>query len=139
MPETLLPIAFTASSSSLGRRPVMKTYAPSLANSFAVAKPIPSVPPVMRAILSLSFLGMVFLSGRVVALVKRCIEGRVFILGGPQSGVGRHVERGIIDVPIRPRCINRRPTHFVEGSANYKTFRQIGVGDERSTKRNGIS
>src|SRR3984893_4663825 len=60
-PETLLPIAFTASSSSFWRRPVMKTYAPSLTNSFAVANPIPSVPPVMRAILSLSFLNIPFL------------------------------------------------------------------------------
>ena len=48
----LLPIAITASSSSFWRRPVIETYAPSLANSFAVANPIPSVPPVMRAILS---------------------------------------------------------------------------------------
>src|ERR1700723_3260718 len=49
-------MAFTASSSSLWRRPVMKTYAPSLANSFAVAKPIPSVPPVMTATFPCSFL-----------------------------------------------------------------------------------
>src|ERR1700674_1511003 len=39
----------TASSSSFWRRPVMKTYAPSLTKSFAVANPIPSVPPVMTA------------------------------------------------------------------------------------------
>src|SRR6476660_6900936 len=101
----------------------MKTYAPSLANSFAVAKPIPSVPPVISAILSLSFLGIVFLSGRVVARVKRCVERGVFILGRPGSGVGRHVERGIIDVPIRPRCINRWPTDFIEDCARQKTVR----------------
>src|SRR6266481_6250340 len=59
-PETLLPIAFTASSSSFWRRPVIKTYAPSLTKSFAVANPIPSVPPVMTATLPSSFLGIVF-------------------------------------------------------------------------------
>src|SRR6267143_3811516 len=60
MPETLLPIVFTASSSSFWRRPVMKTYAPSLTKSFAVANPIPSVPPLMTATLPSSFLGIVF-------------------------------------------------------------------------------
>src|SRR5258708_13350465 len=38
----------------------MKTYAPSLTKSFAVAKPIPSVPPVMTATLPSSLLGIVF-------------------------------------------------------------------------------
>src|SRR6266850_1652287 len=61
MPEMLLPIAFTAWSSSFWRRPVMKTYAPSLTKSFAVANPIPSVPPVMTATLPSSLLGIVFL------------------------------------------------------------------------------
>src|SRR5712671_3092385 len=60
MPETLLPIVFTASSSSFWRRPVMKIYAPSLTKSFAAANPIPSVPPVMTATLPSSFLGIVF-------------------------------------------------------------------------------
>src|SRR5258706_3005345 len=60
MPEPLLPMVFTASSSSSWRRPVMKTYAPSLTKSFAVANPIPSVPPVMTATLPSSFLGIVF-------------------------------------------------------------------------------
>src|SRR5882724_4599355 len=60
MPETLLPIVFTASSSSFWRRPVMKTYAPSLTKSFAVANPIPSVPLVMTATLPSSLLGIVF-------------------------------------------------------------------------------
>src|SRR6266481_3377451 len=38
----------------------MKTYAPSLVNSFAVASPIPSVPPVMTAVLPSSLLDIVF-------------------------------------------------------------------------------
>src|SRR4029077_14072659 len=38
----------------------MKTQAPSLTKSFAVASPIPSVPPVMTATLPSSFLGIVF-------------------------------------------------------------------------------
>src|SRR5882762_3717122 len=61
MPETFVPIAFTASSSSFWRRPVMKTYTPSVTKSFAVANPIPSVPPVMTAVLPSSFLVIVFL------------------------------------------------------------------------------
>src|SRR6266481_8036532 len=50
MPVTFLPICFTAAANSSSRRPVMKTYAPSLTNAFAVARPIPLVPPVMSAI-----------------------------------------------------------------------------------------
>src|SRR5467141_2904626 len=38
----------------------MKTYAPSLTKSLAVANPIPSVPPVMTATLPSSLLGIVF-------------------------------------------------------------------------------
>src|SRR5467141_3821513 len=38
----------------------MKTKAPSLTKSFAVANPIPSVPPVTTATLPSSFLGIVF-------------------------------------------------------------------------------
>src|SRR5260370_43705 len=38
----------------------MNTYAPSLTKSFAVANPIPSVPPVTTAILPSSLLGIVF-------------------------------------------------------------------------------
>src|SRR5580692_3242607 len=38
----------------------MKTWAPSLTKSFAVANPIPSVPPVMTAILPSSLLSIVF-------------------------------------------------------------------------------
>src|SRR5882724_1696720 len=60
MPETLQPIVFTASSSSFWRRPVMKTYAPSLTKSFAVASPIPSVPPMMTATLPSSLLSIIF-------------------------------------------------------------------------------
>jgi hypothetical protein len=41
------PICFTAASSSLWRRPVMKTYAPSETNLCAVASPIPPFPPVI--------------------------------------------------------------------------------------------
>src|SRR5258706_16426135 len=60
MPEMFVPITFTASSSSFWRRPVMKTWAPSLTKSFAVANPIPSVPPVMTATFPSSFLAIVF-------------------------------------------------------------------------------
>src|SRR5580658_6900915 len=49
-PTTLLPRAFTAPSSSFWRRPVIKTKAPSSTKRFAMAKPIPMVPPVITAI-----------------------------------------------------------------------------------------
>src|SRR5580698_6645680 len=49
-PTTLLPRTFNASSSSFWRRPVIKTNAPSSTKRFAMAKPIPAVPPVITAI-----------------------------------------------------------------------------------------
>src|ERR1700737_4114613 len=52
---TLRPISLTAAASSGPRRPVMNTYAPSPTNSFAVARPIPLLPPVTSAILPSSF------------------------------------------------------------------------------------
>jgi hypothetical protein len=51
IPCALGPIAATAVSSSTGRLPVMKTKAPSSAKSFAVANPMPLVPPVISAII----------------------------------------------------------------------------------------
>src|SRR5437870_363969 len=49
-PVTFLPISFTAAANSCSRRPVMNTYAPSFTNCFAVARPMPPLPPVMSAI-----------------------------------------------------------------------------------------
>src|ERR1700674_1022407 len=46
---------FTAASSPACRRPVMKTYAPSATNRFAVARPMPLFPPVTTATLPSSF------------------------------------------------------------------------------------
>src|SRR6266404_4761364 len=43
-------ISFAAASSSACLRPVTKTYAPSLTKRWAVARPIPAVPPVTSAI-----------------------------------------------------------------------------------------
>jgi hypothetical protein len=45
------PIFATASSSLRWSRPVMTTVAPCSANSLAIAKPIPAVPPVITATL----------------------------------------------------------------------------------------
>src|SRR5262245_52096845 len=49
IPFMFFPISFTAAVNSRSRRPVMKTYAPSLTNSCAVARPIPLFPPVISA------------------------------------------------------------------------------------------
>src|SRR5258708_13425267 len=90
----------------------MKTYAPSLTKSFAVANPIPSVPPVMTATLPSSFLGIVFpCSSRVLMgvepppnirdgiLVERFVETaryvpdmrrRQHVVERPESALRRH-------------------------------------------------
>src|SRR5260221_3574346 len=49
-PVTFFPISFTAAASSRSRRPVTKMYAPSFTNRFAVARPMPLLPPVTSAI-----------------------------------------------------------------------------------------
>jgi len=71
-PATLAPMAFTASSSSFWRRPMMKTQAPSSTNRCAVANPIPSVPPVMTAVLPSSFLVTLFLRHCRAGTLLRC-------------------------------------------------------------------
>src|SRR6266853_5942076 len=77
MPVTLLPIDATASSSSFWRRPVMKTSAPSLTKSFAVARPIPCVAPVMTATFpcSLSIVHFLSAGARTNRTSRACSEG----------------------------------------------------------------
>jgi hypothetical protein len=48
-PATFLPMSFTAASNPDCLRPVIKTNAPSSTSCFAVARPIPLLPPVMSA------------------------------------------------------------------------------------------
>src|SRR5437016_2007150 len=117
MPETLLPIVFTASSSSFWRRPVMKTYAPSLIKSFAVANPIPSVPPVMTATLPSSLLGSVFpCSCRVLMGVEPLPNIRDGILVERLVKSMRYVGdmRCCQDVVQRPEGVRRRQRLNVE-------------------------
>src|SRR5258706_12527796 len=66
MAVALEPMEAAAVSSSRCRRPVMYTWAPSLASCLAVARPMPELPPVTRATLPSSFPGMVFLPCRCV-------------------------------------------------------------------------
>ena len=49
-PVTFLPISLTATANSGSRRSVMKTYAPSFTNRFAVARPMPLLPPVSQCV-----------------------------------------------------------------------------------------
>ena len=49
-------IEATASASCVSRRPVIKTRAPSRANRRAIARPIPLLPPVIRATFPRSFI-----------------------------------------------------------------------------------
>jgi hypothetical protein len=49
------------------RRPVMKTYAPSCTNCFAVARPMPLLPPVMSAIFPSS---LAMISPSLLALLR---------------------------------------------------------------------
>src|SRR5262245_13066483 len=104
---TLLPISFTAAANSGLRRPVMKTYAPSCTNCFAVARPMPLLPPVMRALFPSSFpmyVSLVVLCSLFLASVRaseRCgygIEHRVahIVLQTPNGRFARrhdHRER----------------------------------------------
>src|SRR6202521_1712705 len=117
MPETLLPIVFTASSSSFCLRPVMKTYAPSLTKSFAVANPMPSVPPVMTAILPSSFLGFVVpYSCRVLVCVEPLANIRDGILVERLVKTMRHVSdmRRCQHVVQRPERVRRRQRLNIE-------------------------
>src|SRR5262249_24832165 len=57
-PVTCLPICVTASSSSICRRPVMKTCAPSAPSRRAAARPMPLFPRVMTATLPSSLFAM---------------------------------------------------------------------------------
>src|SRR6266446_6466296 len=116
MPETLLPIVFTASSSSFWRRPVMKTYAPSLTKSFAVANPIPSVPPVMTTTLPSSLLGIVFpCSCRVLIGVEPLPNIRDGIL----------VER--LGMTMRYVADMRRREYVVEGPEGVRRRQRLNV------------
>src|SRR5712675_1610198 len=116
MPETLLPIVFTASSSSFWRRPVMKIYAPSLTKSFAVANPIPSVPPVMTATLPSSLLGIGFpCSCRVLMGVEPL----------PNIRDGIFVER-IVKI-MRYVSDMRRREYVVEGPEGVRRRQRLNV------------
>src|SRR6267142_1545610 len=116
MPETLLPIVFTASSSSFWRRPVMKTYAPSLTKSFVVANPIPSVLPVMTATLPSSLLGIVFPgSCRVLMGVEPLPNIRDGILVERLVKIMRYVS----DM--------RRREYVVEGPEGVRRKQRLGV------------
>src|SRR5690242_11854486 len=85
-------LAATASSSLSLRRPVMNTWAPSAANSLAVASAIPDVAPVITATLpsSLGIVNSPFLSVVVCALA-----------GGTaiRVGTGRRRPRAVSDQP----------------------------------------
>src|SRR6266851_7024770 len=61
----------TAEANSFSRRPVMKTYAPSATKRFAVARPIPLVPPVTSAIFP-SSLQPIFSSVVILCLFQPC-------------------------------------------------------------------
>src|SRR5260370_29646558 len=95
----------------------MKTYAPSLTKSFAVANPIPSVPPVMTATLPSSFLGIVFpCSCRVLMGVEPLANIRDGILIKRFIKTMRYVGdmRRCQDVVQRPEGVRRRQRLNVE-------------------------
>src|SRR5260370_6218188 len=95
----------------------MKTYAPSLTKSFAVANPIPSVPPVMTATLPSSLLGIVFpCSCRVLMGVEPLPNIRDGILVKRIVKIMRYVsdmQRGQYVVQ-RPERVRRRQWLNVE-------------------------
>src|ERR1700716_1277789 len=80
-PVTFLPISFTAAANSGSRRPVMKMYAPSFTNCFAVARPMPLLPPVMSASFPSSlpmYVPLVAGDGRPLPHQHHSAEGTVF-------------------------------------------------------------
>src|SRR6202048_2797820 len=94
----------------------MKTYAPSLTKSFAVANPIPSVPPVMTASLPSSFLGIVFpCSCRIPMRVEPLPNIRDGIL----------VERLV--KTVRYVSDMRRREYVVEGPEGVRRRQRLGV------------
>ena len=105
---TFLPMAFTASSSCSWRRPVMKTYAPSATNSFAVASAIPDVAPVMTATFPSSFPIAVLL---LVSVFDSLIEAAddadslagdpLGVVGGEEGGDGRAMSSTLTDAAER--------------------------------------
>src|ERR1700674_3064221 len=95
----------------------MKTYAPSLTKSFAVANPIPSVPPVTTAILPSSLLGIVFpCSCRILMGVEPLPNIRDGILVERLVKTMRHVAdmRRCQHVVQRPERVRRRQRLNVE-------------------------
>src|ERR1700754_396793 len=111
-PGPLRPIASTAAANSDSRRPVTNTYAPSSTNRFAVASPMPLLPPVMRAIFP-SSLFMLF------SLVRR-FSFRLAVpadvdTSGRSEGV--HLVAGRSDVGDAIRQLRLRHRQRVEGFA----------------------
>src|SRR6266481_2910783 len=95
----------------------MNTYAPSFTKSFAVAKPIPSVPPVTTAILPSSLLGIVFpCSWRALMGVEPLANIRDGILVEGFVKTMRHVGdmRGCEHVVQRPERVRGRERLNIE-------------------------
>src|SRR5260370_1270211 len=117
-PVTFFPISFTAAASSPSRRPVMKTCAPSLANRFAVASPMPLLPPVTSAIFPSS--------------LPICSPYQVR-LSGPDAGIQRLPHRRV-PVDYRPRQPKRPPT-----LPNHSCCDTAGLGRHRTRCQLGVT
>ena len=101
---TLLPTRAAASSSSFWRRPVMKTCAPSATKRCAVTRPMPLLPPVMRAIFPSSLLEVVLIIFCIVRYIyKRWSSGvkRIIVPRGMKA------EKSACSLG-RPRSVRRR-------------------------------
>ena len=82
-PVTSFPISLAAAANSPSRRPVMKTCAPSFTNRFAVARPMPPLPPVTSAI---------FPSSLPMHLLFQCDAGEPIRYLGAGTEVPNRVE-----------------------------------------------
>src|ERR1700693_6079912 len=116
----------------------MKTWAPSSTKSFAVANPIPSVPPVMTAVLPSSFLVTVFLrccgagtlrlrSFFIRSLEsKRCLPEVIGQMVGAAQQNGEPIARSIFceiffrygGVPLEPVG----PRHFFKALPQFNVY-----------------
>src|SRR5579864_4011887 len=109
-------ISFAAASNSASRRPVTKTYAPSLTKRCAVARPIPAVPPVTSAIFPSSFPDICFPSGSCCHSVQQSthLSEALAQFGNEQIGL---LKRGEVTtfrnlVPVEEFRIGLVPPHL---------------------------
>src|SRR5216684_1622876 len=107
----------------------MNTWAPSFTKSFAAAKPIPVVPPVITATFPCSFL----VSGIDSFLFLPCSQSA-------SAGTRKEASLGcwVIGITSRPRGVDGFPIHLSKRGILGKPLDQIRICDVRTAERHQI-